>query len=117
MKGAEVYGSQSLTMSDLNPNALYEPAAPSPPRGAARRRAESLHRAELTPVERDDQIAEWSRLMKAREERDNKLVQLEPVSTKAVGGRGKKGGVRQAARDLGLTRSKVLRAEEASSLR
>jgi hypothetical protein len=53
--------------------------------------AENLHRAELTALERSEQIAEWVRLA-------GKLFQDETVS----GGRGNEGGVRKAARQLGV---------------
>ena len=44
-------------------------------------------------MERDEQIAEWVRLM----EEKNKVAQLAPV----YGGRGNEGGVRAATRELG----------------
>ena len=71
---------------------------------------ENLHRAELTVMERSEQIAEWVRLTK---DRQIKLAQVAPVSK---GGRGNKGGVRQAARDLGLTRDEVRRAEKIDAI-
>jgi len=56
--------------------------------------AENLHRAELTVLERDEQIAEWVRLVE-KISSANKLAQLAPVSK---GGRGKESGIRAAAR-------------------
>jgi hypothetical protein len=68
--------------------------------------SENLHRAELTALERAEQITEYAGLAKEKREAD-KAAQLGPVS----GGRGNTGGARQAARDLGLTRQEVQRAE------
>jgi hypothetical protein len=59
-----------------------------------------------------DQIAEYARLAKGRREAD-KPAQVAPVS----GGRGNAGGDRQAARDLGVTRDEILRAEKISSIK
>lgn len=51
---------------------------------------ENLHRAELTALERDEQVALWVELS------EKKLVQPEPVSK---GGRGNEEGIRRAARE------------------
>jgi ParB-like chromosome segregation protein Spo0J len=72
---------------------------------------ENLHRAELTVAERAAQIAEYARLAKEKLESE-KVVQLAPVS----GGRGNEGGDRLVARDLGLTREEIRRAEAIASL-
>lgn len=61
--------------------------------------AENLHRADLTKLERDEQVAEWVRIT-------NKVAQVAPVS----GGRGHEGGVRAAARELGIERTDAQRA-------
>lgn len=71
--------------------------------------AENLKRAELTALERDQHIAEWVRLTTERE----KLLQVEAVSK---GGRGKEGGERRAARELGLNDTQVHRAVKVASL-
>ena len=72
--------------------------------------AENLHRADLTVTERSEHIAEWIRLA---EERD-KLVQLAPVSEK--GGRGHKGGMRAAERDLRIEHTEAVRAVKIDAL-
>jgi ParB-like chromosome segregation protein Spo0J len=72
--------------------------------------AENLHRAELTELEQSNHIAEWIRLCEAWD----KPAQLAPVSTK--GGRGHEGGVRAAARDLGIERTEAQRAVKIDAL-
>lgn len=75
--------------------------------------SENLHRAELTVSQRAEQIAEFVRLVKEKREREtDKLAQVAPVS----GGRGNEGGERLAARDLGITRDEVRRAEKIDSI-
>lgn len=81
---------------------------------------ENLHRAELTALERSEQLAEWVRLTEAKQEEslkptgdDDKVVQLGPVS---MGGRGNEGGVRAAARKLGVKRAEAIRAQEIAKL-
>jgi ParB-like chromosome segregation protein Spo0J len=78
--------------------------------------AENLHRADLTPLQRDQHIAEWARLMQARQERDGHKPAHSGQVSKAKGGRGKTAGVSQAARDLGLSRQKIERAEKIDSI-
>lgn len=68
--------------------------------------AENLHRAELTALQRDEHIAKWIELS------DAKLAQVEPVS----GGRGKTGGTRAAARELGIEKEDARRAVKTASL-
>lgn len=68
--------------------------------------SENLHRAELTVVQRSEQVARWAELAE-------KVEQVAPVSK---GGRGKEGGERKAARDLNLTRDEVRRAVRIASL-
>ena len=100
---------------------------------------ENLHRADLSVLERDEQIAEWAQLIKLKE------VQAEPsdksrqddegsadgarasdwlgaVAKKSQealasrGGRGKKGGRSQAARKLALNEQKIRRAEKVAGI-
>ncbi len=67
--------------------------------------AENLHRAELTALERAEHIAEWVRLT------EQKLAQVAPVSERGrVEGRGNKGGINAATRELGIDRSEAQRA-------
>lgn len=72
--------------------------------------AENLHRADLTALERAEQVAEWVRLA---EERDHKPRQPDEVS---VGGRGNKGGRANAAREIGVSEPQARRAEKIDSL-
>jgi ParB-like chromosome segregation protein Spo0J len=69
--------------------------------------SENLHRAELSALERDEQIAKWVDLV------GRKRVQSEQVS---VGGRGNKGGEAQASRELGLSRPDVHRAVKVAGI-
>lgn len=69
--------------------------------------AENLHRAELTALERDQHIAKWVELS------DCKLAQSAQVSR---GGRGKRGGLSEATRGLGVDRTDAQRAIKVASL-
>lgn len=73
--------------------------------------AENLHRSELTALERDQQVAEWIRLTEEAE----KVAQDAPLKEPGKG-RGSKGGVRAAARELGIDRDDARRAVKVSSL-
>jgi hypothetical protein len=68
--------------------------------------AENLHRAELTATERAENIAEWVRL--------TEKVSAH-IAPKPHGGR-PEGGVRAAARELGIERTDVQRAIKIASL-
>lgn len=69
--------------------------------------SENLHRSDLTVQERADHIAEWIKLT------GEKLSQDETVSK---GGRGNQGGIRAAARDLGISHSEADRAVKISGI-
>ena len=69
--------------------------------------AENLHRAELTALERDEQVALWVKLNAERVS-----AQVEP---KPQGGR-PEGGVRAAARELGIEKEDARRAVKVASL-
>jgi ParB/RepB/Spo0J family partition protein len=69
--------------------------------------AENLHRAELTKLQHDEQLAMWIKLT------ENKLAQSAPVIS---GGRGHTGGARAASRDLGIDRDAASRAIKVASL-
>lgn len=72
--------------------------------------AENLHRADLTALERAEQVAEWVRLAEERAQ------QVSPqVVAKPQGGR-PQGGVRAAAREIGVGREEARRAEKIDSL-
>lgn len=68
--------------------------------------AENLHRAELTALERSEQIAEWCELT------GDLLAQVAP---KASGGR-PEGGLRAAVRELGIDRTDAQRSVKVASL-
>lgn len=74
--------------------------------------AENLHRADLTVQERADHIAEWIRLT------EDKMGQLAPFSSNAKtgAGRGNKGGLRAAVRDLGVEHREARRAVKIASI-
>jgi hypothetical protein len=67
--------------------------------------AENLHRAELTALERDEQVALWVKL--------SKLRQPDEVS---VGGRGKTGGTSAAAKEIGVSEPDARRAVKVAGL-
>jgi ParB family chromosome partitioning protein len=81
--------------------------------------SENLHRAELKALERDEQIAEWIKLVERRRQKGqvsseaNKPSHVAPVSK---GGRGKEGGVRAAARELGIAKDDAHRAKKVAGL-
>ena len=66
-----------------------------------------LHRNDLTALERSKLVAEWVELV------DEKPRQVDAVSK---GGRGKEGGTRKAARDLGLSDADVRRSKKIANL-
>jgi hypothetical protein len=71
----------------------------------------NLHRADLTVTERSEHIAEWVKLT------EDKQAQLAPVSERGrVEGRGNKGGINAAVRDLGIDRTEAQRAVKIASL-
>jgi len=88
--------------------------------------AENLHRAELTALERAEHISQWIGLRGERgegrpyDQAGDKLGQVGSVCEldraaqaarpPAQGGRGREGGVRAAARELGISRSDAQRA-------
>jgi ParB family chromosome partitioning protein len=71
--------------------------------------AENLHRAELSALERGEQIAEWVRLVETRQVQS---AQIGPIESKREDGRGHRheNGVKAAARDLGIERHEAQRA-------
>lgn len=71
--------------------------------------AENLHRAELTKLERDNNIAEWIKIT----ERASKS-QSESLRTDGRGGR--PSGIENAARELGIERQDAHRAVKVASL-
>lgn len=71
--------------------------------------AENLHRAELTKLERDDNIAEWIKIT----ERASKS---QSESLRADGRGGRPSGIENAARELGIERQDAHRAVKVSTL-
>src|SRR3954463_5929271 len=78
--------------------------------------AETLHRADLSALERSEHIAEWARL--ATERQALQAVHLEPLESRRADGRGhrREGGERAAARELGLDRLTLRRAKQVAAL-
>lgn len=76
--------------------------------------AENLHRADLTELQRDEQLAEWMRLM----EEDVQLAQVAPIESKRADKKGHRrdGGERAAARELGVDRDKARRAKKIDAI-
>jgi len=60
--------------------------------------SENLHRADLTAAERQSHLAAWLKLNEAQ----NVSIKVFDATPSGVGGRGKKGGVRQLAREVGI---------------
>jgi ParB/RepB/Spo0J family partition protein len=67
--------------------------------------AENLHRAELTKLERDDNIAEWIKITERVSSQVGKKLEGRP-----------EGGVNAAARELGIPKNDAYRAVQVSSL-
>lgn len=77
--------------------------------------AENLHRAELTALQRDEQIARWIELTTVKGELPD--LKSKPVQPAQVsGGRGNKGGLSDAARELGIERTDAHRAIKVADL-
>lgn len=80
--------------------------------------AENLHRAELTVLERDEQVAEWIEL--SQKKRDQVFLaqnapKINDESNHKVKGRPET-GLRLAARELGIERTAAQRAQKIASL-
>jgi ParB/Sulfiredoxin domain len=84
--------------------------------------SENLHRAELTPDERDEHIREWFKLtgQKDKKEEDGQENKLAAggqfLLSERVGGRGNDGGVREFTREFNLPRTTVQEALELGKL-
>ena len=79
--------------------------------------SENLHRAELTAAQRAQQIAEFVELSKQKRDADQ-LVQVAPIESKRADGRGHRpeSGDKLAARELGIPRDEIRRAQAIGSL-
>jgi hypothetical protein len=81
--------------------------------------SENLHRNELNALQRAEHIAEWIKLTEEKQAKvdpvhpADKVPQVAPVHT---GGRGNTGGVRAAARELGIDRDEARRARTIAAL-
>lgn len=73
--------------------------------------SENLHRAELTALQRDEQIARWIELTSAKREVETVSAQVAPKSP----GR-PESGINAAARELGIERTAAQRAVKVASL-
>jgi ParB family transcriptional regulator, chromosome partitioning protein len=82
--------------------------------------SENLHRTELTALQRSEQIAEFARLSQERSAKgatvngSDKVGQVAPVSER--GGRGNEGGLRAAARELGIEHREARRSVKIDSI-
>jgi hypothetical protein len=74
--------------------------------------AENLHRAELTALERSDQIDEWLKLAVEDADKPAQHAQVSPGSV----GRGNKGGLSEAAREIGVTREGARRPQTIAAM-
>jgi len=76
--------------------------------------SENLHRAELSALERSEQIAEWVRLSEERRQ----LTQPVSIESKREDGKGHRmeSGARAASRELGIDRERVRRAVKIAGL-
>lgn len=77
--------------------------------------AENLHRAELTALERAEQLARWIELTDAKRLKSDqdKPAQPAPVSK---GGRGNESGINAASRELGIDRTSAQRSVKIAGL-
>ena len=76
--------------------------------------SENLHRAELPPVERAEQIAEWVRLTEAKAVSSHDATKL---SSRGRAGEGRpEGGINAASRDLGISKDAAHRAVKIAEL-
>ena len=77
--------------------------------------SENLHRAELTTEQRYEQLAEYAKLAKEKRE-EERVAHSGPHQTNIKGDSGRESGDRLAARDLGVPRATIQRAQEYASL-
>lgn len=71
--------------------------------------AENLHRADLTKLERDEQVAEWIKIT-------DRVSNSQSESLRADGRGGRPRGIENAARELGVERQDAHRAVKVASL-
>lgn len=75
--------------------------------------AENLHRADLSALERDEQVARWIELQE-----QHQLPQAVAIESRREDGKGhrKEGGVRAAAREIGVDREDARRATKVAAI-
>jgi ParB/RepB/Spo0J family partition protein len=73
--------------------------------------SENLHRADLTELQRAEQVAEWMRLVEAEQKEEVSKDISRQIDTKKGRGR-RQGGERAASRELGLNNTKARRAKK-----
>jgi ParB-like chromosome segregation protein Spo0J len=78
--------------------------------------AENLHRAELSTMERSEQIAEWVRLMDEKARQPAQVAQAVLTDGRKAGPQHQPSGISAAARDLGIDRDKARRAVKIASI-
>jgi ParB family chromosome partitioning protein len=80
---------------------------------------ENLHRAELTVLERSEQVAEWGRLIAEKRKRDESVSGqvVQKLSKRGREGEGRpEGGISATARDLNISRKEVERSRKIDSI-
>lgn len=79
--------------------------------------AENLHRADLSELQRKEQIAEWIAITDA-ERREAHSAQVAPIESRRDDNRGHRpeSGINAAARDLGVERTEAQRAVKIASI-
>lgn len=81
--------------------------------------SENIHRADLTALERDEQVARWIELTEAQAEDDEGVFSQDAkkLSKRGRAGEGRaEGGINAAARDLGMPKDAAYRATQVASL-
>ena len=73
--------------------------------------AENLHRADLTTLQRNEQVAEWIRLTD-EDAKKAQSAQLAPIESRRADGKGHRRteGINAASRELGIERTEAQRA-------
>ncbi len=75
---------------------------------------ENLHRAELTVIQRADQVTEYVKLVKERQKEG--VAQLGQRPSNVKGASGREAGDSAAARELGMSRQEIQRADKIASI-
>jgi len=79
--------------------------------------SENLHRAELSTLERSEQIAEWVTLTEAKPSEAVSALVGQKLSTRGRNGEGRpEGGVAAAAREIGVSRQGAERAAKIAGI-